>query len=60
MMLEDGGLFWIMIAVVGATTLGGALAMTMARERNQTEAERAANDAATRRLYAEEARDASR
>lgn len=59
-MMEDSGMFWILTAVVGATTLGGALAMTLVRERELTEEERAASERETRRHYAEEAGDAAR
>jgi hypothetical protein len=58
--MEDGGLFWVLIAVVGVIVLGGALAMSMVREREPTDEEIAAADRATRRLFAEEARDSAR
>jgi hypothetical protein len=59
-MMEDGGVFWILMAVVGVAALGGSLAMSMVREREPSEEERAAADRATRALYAEEARDQAR
>lgn len=58
--MEDGGLFWILMAVVGVIVLGGALAMSLVREREPSEEELAETDRATRRLYAEEARESAR
>ena len=55
-----GEIFWILIAVVAVASLGGALALSLVREREPTEEEmRAAEDGARRRAY-EEARDGAR
>ena len=60
-MMDGGGeIFWILVAVVGVISLGGALALSLVREREMTDEERKASDEATRRLYAEEARDGAR
>ncbi|MFC3694777.1 hypothetical protein ACFOWB_21345 [Chenggangzhangella methanolivorans] len=60
-MMDGGGeIFWILSAVAGVIMLGGGLALSMVRERELTDEERAASDEATRRLYAEEARDGAR
>ena len=60
-MMDGGGeIFWILVAVVGVISLGGALALALVREREMTDEERKASDEATRRLYAEEARDGAR
>lgn len=55
-----GEIFWMLIAVVAVVSLGGALALSLVRDREPTEEERRATDEATRGLYADEARDAAR
>ena len=56
----DGTFFWVVTAVACVGLLGGSLALSMVREREITDEERDETDRATRRLYADEARDAAR
>jgi hypothetical protein len=57
--MEDS-LFWISISVVGAIALVGALATSLAREREPTEEELAQAEVGPRRGYGEPRRDTAR
>lgn len=55
-----GEMFWVLVAVVGVVSLGGALALSLVREREPTEDEiRAAQEGGRSRSY-EGARDGAR
>jgi hypothetical protein len=54
----SGQTFWLILLTLGVLLLAGAMAYGRMRTKSRTAVERAATEAATRREYAEEDRDA--
>lgn len=57
--METGPSFWLILLTIGVVALGLAMAYGMRRNKQRTLQEKLVTDAATRREFREEDRDAS-
>lgn len=58
-METTGPALWLIVLTIGVALLGGAIAYGIARNRKRSRGERALTEAATRREYERQDRDAS-